>query len=249
MKKIFTLIAGVMIAASASATTPYKALYVVAEVSPAGAGIVYLDAKNDEDAAYVLDKSEDYGETAFIKIVGGENGGGDEGEADGFGGNRGTYEVKVYAEPEEGYEFVCLAGVQRDQEYAYADCFKPFTGSGQSDRVYDWNLYANVADGILININNVEHAQDGDSDGNPVNRDGILADPDTYFKAEPDTKVIVVYKEEGAEYPKLVEGTDGVLHVVMSADENAPVYNVVGQQVSGASKGIMIQNGRKYIVK
>lgn len=58
MKKIFTLIAGVMLAASASATTPYKALYVTAEACPAGSGVVYLDVK-EGDKAYVKAQSED----------------------------------------------------------------------------------------------------------------------------------------------------------------------------------------------
>ena len=37
--------------------------------------------------------------------------------------------------------------------------------------------------------------------------------------------------------------------IVDEADENAPVYNVLGQQVDASYKGIVIKNGKKYIQK
>ena len=36
---------------------------------------------------------------------------------------------------------------------------------------------------------------------------------------------------------------------VAKADENAPVYNVLGQKVSADAKGLLIQNGKKFIRK
>ena len=37
--------------------------------------------------------------------------------------------------------------------------------------------------------------------------------------------------------------------MVEEVDENAPVYNLAGQRVSKDTKGILIQNGRKFINK
>ena len=36
---------------------------------------------------------------------------------------------------------------------------------------------------------------------------------------------------------------------VDAADENAPIYNLAGQRVTKATKGILIQNGKKFINK
>lgn len=248
MKKIFTLIAGVMLAASASATTPYKALYVTAEACPAGSGVVYLDVK-EGDKAYVKAQSEDYDETAFLKYVGGENGGGDEAAAGSFGGNIGTYEAIVYAEPESDYEFVCLAGVLKTEEnavYTAADCFLPMTGEGQTDRVYDFGFYANIADGNMINVNNTAHAEDGNSGDGP-SRDEIFAD-DSYWTGDVDTKVYVIFREKGAEYPKFDGEASGVNSVLAPVDNDA-AYTISGVRANESTKGIVVVNGKKFINK
>ena len=39
------------------------------------------------------------------------------------------------------------------------------------------------------------------------------------------------------------------IHSINAADSNAPIYNVAGQRVSKAQKGIFIQNGKKVAVK
>ena len=44
------------------------------------------------------------------------------------------------------------------------------------------------------------------------------------------------------------EGT-GIEHIEQAADDNAPMYNVAGQRVTKSMKGIIIQNGRKYVRK
>ena len=44
--------------------------------------------------------------------------------------------------------------------------------------------------------------------------------------------------------------TDGIDEVTMSAiDLNAPLYNVSGQRVDKTYKGIVIQNGKKHVLK
>lgn len=42
-------------------------------------------------------------------------------------------------------------------------------------------------------------------------------------------------------------GTKTAINTINAADANAPIYNVAGQQVSKAQKGIFIQNGKKIL--
>ena len=46
-------------------------------------------------------------------------------------------------------------------------------------------------------------------------------------------------------------GTSGVNGITAdkAIDANAPMYNLAGQRVSKAYKGVVIQNGHKFIVK
>ena len=43
--------------------------------------------------------------------------------------------------------------------------------------------------------------------------------------------------------------TDGIADVKVIAEQNAPVYNLAGQQVNKSFKGVVIQNGKKMIQK
>ncbi len=58
--------------------------------------------------------------------------------------------------------------------------------------------------------------------------------------------VLSMYMEEGGEAPH--EGIEEVLSG-MGLDLSQPMYNIVGQQVDAEYKGIVIQNGKKYLVK
>jgi len=59
-------------------------------------------------------------------------------------------------------------------------------------------------------------------------------------------------EETGAtEPPHTIMGTVGIseINAAQPADANAPVYNVAGQRVNRATKGVVIVNGNKYINK
>lgn len=252
MKKLFTLISLVLFSASSFAETPYKNLYAEAEAIPNAAGTVYLDAKDDGDKEFVKEASPDYAEKAVFKATLGENGGGDDGEADGYRGNRGTYETKLYVDPAEGYEFVCLSSVDKSDDpnavYSYAECYKPFSGTTQQDRVYDWNLYAKAGEGILININNVDHPQDGTSgDAGPKREECFNSG---VWQETPDTYIYVIFRKVGEEYPKLEAGLPNAINSI-NANNNTKtsIYNISGQQAAKESKGIIILNGRKVLNK
>ena len=52
------------------------------------------------------------------------------------------------------------------------------------------------------------------------------------------------------ELPEVVFGTGAAVESISAAsDENAPVYNLFGQKVGKDAKGILIQNGKKFIRK
>lgn len=258
MKKFFTLMAVTLMAASASATTPFKNLYVEAYAYPTGAGEVYINPKNDEDAGYVYDQSDDWGETAFMKYVGGENGNGDDVKgcnkpADPSSPN-GTFEVKMNAIANAGYELVCYAdAVYEDGIYGENDVYPTFTGDNQQNRVwaFEW-----TGDGELINVNNIDTPQTGDSDDSNADypsRDECFADPSLWSDV-PDTKVYAIFREVGAELPKFDPDfaghkTTGVAAPKALSIRNGVIYNAAGQVVGKAVKGIAIQNGKKVVVK
>ena len=48
---------------------------------------------------------------------------------------------------------------------------------------------------------------------------------------------------------KLIVARSVSINSINADDVNAPIYNVAGQRVSKAQKGIFIQNGKKIAVK
>lgn len=255
MKKFFTLMAFAAFAVSASAETPFKNLYVEAYVSPTGAGEVYINPKNDEDAGYVFDQSEDWGETAFIKYVGGENGNGDDvkgcNKPENTNSPNGTFEVKMNAAANAEYELVCYAdAVYEDGVYGESDVYPTFTGDTQNTRVWSFTW---TGEAELINVNSLDAPQTGSSNGNPRDRAACLADA-SLWNDEPDTKVYAIFRKVGDELPKFdpeFEGhkTTGVLAPKAATASNGVVYNAAGQQVGKAAKGLLIQNGKKVVIK
>lgn len=200
-----TIAATLLFSVTASANTPYKNLHVEAEVVPAGAGVVYLNAKNDEDAGFISAISEDFGEKVFMKATLGENGTQDqynsrEGYEVDASGTLSNYEMKLLIEPAPGYEFVCVTNsVQPSGVYFPDICYQQHTGTGINDFVFSWT-YDTTDAGNLINVNSVKKAVDGTSDANGGGRDGIFALNN--WNETPDTKLYVIFKETGADNPK-----------------------------------------------
>ncbi|MBP5418387.1 MAG: chitobiase/beta-hexosaminidase C-terminal domain-containing protein [Bacteroidales bacterium] len=86
--------------------------------------------------------------------------------------------------------------------------------------------------------------------------------PEEYVNKLYNVKAVVTstYKNEGVlallscEYVGEVSPEDpgtvtAVAGVTAELDENAPIYNLQGQRVSKDAKGILIQNGKKFVVK
>ena len=137
MKKIFSLIAFVMVVLAANANTPFKNLHVVAKTSPSGAGTVYLRTIiGNDDVNYVRAMSDEPGDEAFIQITLGENN--TENSSYGCNNNNPAYLLLVDVEPAEGYELVCLANkIKEDGVYHAADCFAVFDTDNSSTRNRD----------------------------------------------------------------------------------------------------------------
>lgn len=252
MKKIFTLIAGVMFVASANAVTPYKNLYVEASVYPTGSGYVYLDGKNDEDKGFIYEQSEDWGETAFIKYVGGENGGG--GDAVGCNAGMGVYEIAVSVEAEADYELVCYADkIKEDGIYGKEDVYPVIKGTGEGQR--SWN-YEWVGKGEWININcpddicPVTGNSKGDAEGCDGRKREDCLEKTDLWNADPDTYVYVIMRKVGDELPKFESDETGIegINVNDNVNDNR-VYNLSGQRVGSDFKGIVVVGGKKYIKK
>ena len=71
------------------------------------------------------------------------------------------------------------------------------------------------------------------------------------------TGIIVAYQSKTMTEPiyeiypiEMTESTTGISEVSVSTlDPDAPVYNLSGQRVNSSFKGVIIQNGKKFIVK
>lgn len=200
MKKIFALFAFAMVAVALNASTPYKNLFVTAQVTPSGSGTVYLTVKPGEEG-YVRSQSEDFGETASIQATIGENG--TEPCTYGYNSLNGVYEVMVNVEVASGYEVVCLSHkINEDGIYRAEDCFARFDSydSGSRQATFD---YSNPELGYLINCNNVitHNYEDGNSQSGP-SRDVCFTD-ETKWGDTPDTEIYVIMRKKGDSMPKL----------------------------------------------
>lgn len=251
MKKFFTLIAGVMFVASANAVTPYKNLYVEANVYPTGSGYVYLDGKNDEDKKFIYQQSEDWGETAFIKYVGGENGGG--GDAVGCNAGMGVYEIAVSAEAEADYELVCYADkIKEDGFYGKEDVYPVIKGTGEGQR--SWNYeWEGKSEWININCSDDICPVTGNSNGDAEGCDGRKRqdcfEKTSLWNAKPDTYVYVIFRKVGDELPKFVEDATAIHGLTIDNKSNGATYNLSGQQVGKDFKGVVIKDGKKIVNK
>ena len=206
MNKFFaTLAAALFFSVNASATTYFKNLYVEAEVVPAGAGVIYLTAKNDDDAKYVYSVSEDYAENVNIYATLGENGTQDQytgctGYAVDASGSLSNYEVQLYIEPTDGYEVVCVTNTIQPSGLYYPDvCYQKHTGTGYDNFVFSWD-YTTGENGNLINVNSSSREVDANSDEGNIGRDGAFALDN--WSENPDTKLYVIFREKGTDNPK-----------------------------------------------
>ncbi len=244
MKKIFTFIAGVLLASTVSAT-PYKNLYVEANAYPVGAGEVYLAAKNDDDAAYVKEQSDDYDGEAFLKIVLGENG--TDNTSTGWQKGYGVYEIKAYGSAADDYELVCYSKeVREDGIYSPANAYVIIHGASEAEgRTFDYNA---TGEGDWINVNSPDHGQDGHSNDGP-SRDECLASGT--WSDTPDATVYAIFRKVGDELPKFVDTVEDAISTVAvdKADGRTAVYTISGRQAEKNSKGILIQKGKKVLVK
>ena len=248
MKRIFTLVTLAMMAVSASAiyVTPYKNLYVEVFAAPTGAGTVYLEPKNGDDANYLVDCSDSMGEEAFIKLVFAENGGGGD-YTIGCNKGLGVYEVLVDALPESGYELVCLADkVTEDGVYGPDDCYPSIDGGSENERTiaFTWT----GQDVININVPKDQHDEDGTSASETPSREDCVADL-SLFHDTPDTYVYAIVRELGADLPRFDEDKSTGITNVASVSGAKSCYTLTGQQLRAPVKGINIINGKKVAVK
>ena len=66
--------------------------------------------------------------------------------------------------------------------------------------------------------------------------------------SDPSEDVQTLVAQEGTEFTLTVGAGTGITSI-NAVDSKAPIYNVAGQRVSKAQKGVFIQNGKKVAVK
>lgn len=124
---------------------------------------------------------------------------------------------------------------------------------GEKTLTYGGTTEADFTDNIL-KATNSSTVTAGD------NYYALVAGAQTIAKVEsgvsiPENKAYLVYTGSDAKSLRIVFGdaTTGIGQVeagqVQSTGQNAPAYNLAGQRVGKAYKGIVVKNGKKYIVK
>lgn len=81
-----------------------------------------------------------------------------------------------------------------------------------------------------------------------VNSDGVATNVDSRGSVVTFTFAGVAVEAVGGAVPtEVVPDLTGIAVIKADNDRNAPVYNLSGQQVTPDTKGILIQNGKKYV--
>ena len=188
----------------------------------------------EPEEAYVKYQSASPGENAFIKFVGGENGNA-EGSPGCTGDGMPVFEVAMSTNPVEGYELVCYANkVMEDGIYTEADCYAVIHGNSSAERTFDFEY---TGDGDWINVNNVNHPQNGHSNDGP-SRDEVFNNFENYVNDTPDTHVYAIFRKIGDALPRF----DGYETVTVSKNatdgENNYATMYYGNKSFSAPKGI-----------
>jgi len=235
------VMAGLIIAGNASATTPFKCLYVAGHVAPTGAGTVYLNAKNDDEGKWVKDKSAAAGEEVFIKYIPGENGGTEAPAPIGWNKGIGVYELKVDVTAASGYELVCYANnLNEDGLYGADDVYaviKNDENRGLSTgRTWEFN-WTGEDDWVNANVPDAVHQVDGNSSGEINGNRETLFDMDALFHSTPDAHVYAIFRKTGEEFPKFDETFEGHL------------YNLVGVEALAGSEWNLYDASNTFMLK
>lgn len=211
--------------------TPYKNIHVRLLVNETGRGKVYLkteDPSNDQTR-----KRED----VSLKCTLGENGNDTSRDAD--DPLRGLYGVWLYAEPGSGYELAGFSLSQKaDNEYTKADLLVAATtdNSGWTDP---------YPDGFMFNANcdRPEDANTNDYSDSDAAREGARAKNN--WNETPDHTIYAVLLPTGTVLPD--GDTDGIQAVTSTQSHQR--YSINGMKVDSNHKGIVIINGKKYLLK
>lgn len=64
------------------------------------------------------------------------------------------------------------------------------------------------------------------------------------------TGILIPYNSQIELAPTVAPVATGINHISTAVDSaDAPVYNLSGQRVGKNAKGVLIKNGKKYVVK
>lgn len=150
--------------------------------------------------------------------------------------------AKVFDEDEEGY--VPVVDWSSSCRKAHTPGMGPLTGEGANG--YICSAYSQSFElfkytkGEIVNMALVvdPSVEEGEYE--------IKLDKMEFASREGEDKIVLNPADVVAKLT--VKGGTGIV-TINADDANAPIYNVAGQQVSKAQKGIFIQNGKKIAVK
>ena len=166
------------------------------------------------------------------------------------------YAFENWEEDEEGYEYPVGDGVFASLDL-YSSKAHSFAGS------YSFDLGEDAAGGIGTEFSYVVITQGRDTVELGI-VDGTITitslGEDNYrveysftdeaghaYAGVIESTEILAYDEDGDEYP-IENGDQAIENTKVEFDWNAPVYNIQGMQVDYNTPGILIQNGRKFII-
>lgn len=158
----------------------------------------------------------------------------------------GTLKVAIYGNKNQNPTYIVDASTKQPiapstvtVSIFYQNTGFAYTGSVDDGNAQYMNTGAQADDYVLQHTNGV-------SQNRPVL--GYVSFPaeagKTYYMFNPKSQIGIYGYEFTA-------GTDGIAEIASEKqfNENAPVYNLAGQRVSKATKGLLIQNGKKFINK
>lgn len=173
-------------------------------------------------------------------------------EADGFAGAK-VYNIAGVVKSGEA-----ITNVMLEEEKGKLVAGKPYIIEGTADTFNAYYFGAPVAEAVAATglVGNLSSTPVTVEDGNY-----IIGDDNKLHKVNGATVTVRQYRayinlEGVAEYnggaaAKMmgVYGTETGISSIEALDVDAPVYNVAGQRVTPTTKGILIQNGKKFMNK
>lgn len=243
-------------AAAGAVDVGFTNVYAHAECYPSGAGQVYIVSDDPEPM-----QQADFEQTTEAMFTTG---------SDGSYKSKTRYWATLQVIPAEGY--ACIGVVNRLKDngnYANGDYYvgKSVDDTSPDDSHKNQLMKYNEADnhmmealcsqesgGLTINLNTMNSLEEVSNSKNFEDPDRIekarmaARENQKAWPAEPNVKLYVLFEKREPTGIISTPQTDGTPQADGPPFSGAPMYNLSGQRVTPVYKGIVIRNGKKYII-